>query len=265
MPLPIGILCTDVIPPTVSAFSPSNGGSVSGTTTISATVTDNDAVASVVFKIDGTTIATFGSSGPYSKSYDTHLLTAASHTFTVVATDRVGNVTTVNHTATVTNTVPSSGFMLFGEWEPSDGGGGYVSQSRDQGSAYNNRWTDDYIWSPNEDGTGTKAPETVPSNPDSTHYVMQVQFGTNSQGRTEGGSAGNVINVTFRINGATEYNGFSNGATTFGPYQSGPIVNVNGGESIDMSKWETIPGTNTSYTQGCGIYYFFSVAGGYLS
>jgi hypothetical protein len=80
-------------------------------------------------------------------------------------------------------------------------------------------------------------------------------MGTDSSGRLEGGSAGNEIHVVMSV-GGTEYDAWVNGPT-WGPFRSGPLANVNGGEQINFAKWETIPGMNTSFTQGVVAYYDF--------
>src|SRR6185295_2123415 len=69
----------DVTNPTVSISSPSAGTILSGTTTVSASASDNvggTGVAGVQFKLDGANLGAEDTSAPYSVSWDT---TAASN------------------------------------------------------------------------------------------------------------------------------------------------------------------------------------------
>ena len=98
---------SDTTPPTVSITSPASSATISGTASISATATDASGVASVVFKIDGTTITT-ATSSPYTTSLDTTSYSNGSHTLTAVATDTNANSATATTTVTITNTVTDS-------------------------------------------------------------------------------------------------------------------------------------------------------------
>ncbi len=101
---------SDTVPPTVSITAPVSGATVSGTTTVSMTATDNVAVASVQVKVDGTTVAT-DTTAPYSHAWNTTTVTNGSHTLTAVATDTAGNTATSTAvTVTVSNTVPTGQF-----------------------------------------------------------------------------------------------------------------------------------------------------------
>src|SRR5262249_53537749 len=65
-----GISSPDPIPPTVGVTSPTSGATVSGTVAVAASATDNVAIASVQFLLDG---ANFGSpltAAPYSFSWN---------------------------------------------------------------------------------------------------------------------------------------------------------------------------------------------------
>ena len=95
----------DTTPPTVSITAPAGGSTVSGTTTISATATDNVGVSQVEFLVDGVVKGTDASS-PYSFAWDTTTAANGSHTLTARATDGASNSTT---SAAVTVTVSNSG------------------------------------------------------------------------------------------------------------------------------------------------------------
>ncbi len=97
--------------PTVSVTGPSNNATVSGTVNVSASASDNVAVKSVAFKIDGTTVLT-DTTSPYAYSWNTTSTTNGDHTIVAVATDTNNNVaTSTTVTAKVSNatTPPPSG------------------------------------------------------------------------------------------------------------------------------------------------------------
>ncbi len=92
----------DTIPPTVAITSPTNGSTVSGTITLSATASDNVGVTSVVFKVDTTKLASLTSS-PYTASWNTATYANGSHTVSATASDAAGNLKTATITVTVSN------------------------------------------------------------------------------------------------------------------------------------------------------------------
>jgi hypothetical protein len=92
----------DAIAPTnVIITAPSNGASVTGQVTISATANDNVGVASISFYADGQLLAT-DSSSPFSTTWNTNKVSKTSHALFVRATDAAGNTT---QSATITVTV----------------------------------------------------------------------------------------------------------------------------------------------------------------
>ena len=84
----------DTIPPSVTITAPASGASVSGTVTVAAAATDNQAVAGVAFRVDGSTIGAEDVSAPYSVAWSTLGVADGSHTLTAVARDTSGNTTT---------------------------------------------------------------------------------------------------------------------------------------------------------------------------
>ena len=92
----------DTTSPSVSIISPSNGATVSGTTTVSASASDNVGVSSVEFRVDGALKAT-DSSAPYSFSWDTTTSSDGSHTVTANAFDAAGNSDSSSISVTVSN------------------------------------------------------------------------------------------------------------------------------------------------------------------
>jgi subtilisin family serine protease len=82
-------------PPTVSITSPSTGATVSGTTTITATASDDLGVTQVEFFVDGESIGT-GTSGAdgWSVEWETKPVVNGTYTLTAKATDTSGQTTT---------------------------------------------------------------------------------------------------------------------------------------------------------------------------
>src|SRR5580700_10464726 len=115
----------DTTPPTVSITSPTSGASVSGTIAVTATASDNVAVAGVQFQVDGSNLGAAVTTTPYSASLNTTTLANGKHTLTAVATDTSNNKATsaaVSITANNTNgtlptvsiTSPASGSTVSG-------------------------------------------------------------------------------------------------------------------------------------------------------
>jgi hypothetical protein len=80
-------------PLTVSLTSPLTGSTLSGVVTISANATDNVAIASVQFKLDGNNLGGLvtGSGPSYSTSWNTTTVVDGGHILTAFATDPSGN------------------------------------------------------------------------------------------------------------------------------------------------------------------------------
>lgn len=118
---------SDTTPPQVAITSPAAGATLSGTVNVTANATDNVAVASVQFKVDGGNAGPALTTTPYTYSLNTSSLSNASHSITAVATDTSGNsatsaaiaVTVNNGTKdttppTVTMTAPTNGANVSG-------------------------------------------------------------------------------------------------------------------------------------------------------
>jgi hypothetical protein len=84
----------DLIPPTVSITSPSNGSTVGGIVTITASAGDNVGVTGVQFKVDGTNVGSEDTIAPYTATWDSAASGAGSHVLTAVAKDGSNNQTT---------------------------------------------------------------------------------------------------------------------------------------------------------------------------
>jgi hypothetical protein len=99
---------SDTTPPTVSMTSPSSGATLSGTVVLTATASDNFAVASVQFQVDGSNRGAPDTTSPYSFSLDTTTLSNGAHSLTAVAVDNSGNqATSIAVPITVSNQVSS--------------------------------------------------------------------------------------------------------------------------------------------------------------
>ena len=85
---------SDATPPTVSIASPAVGASLSGAAILSASASDNVAVASVQFQLDGANLGSADTQAPYTLSWDTTTASSGAHTLTAVATDTSGNTAT---------------------------------------------------------------------------------------------------------------------------------------------------------------------------
>ena len=106
----------DITAPSVSLTAPAAGATVSGTTPVSATASDNVAVVGVQFKLDGVNLGGEDTTSPYSVSWDTTAASNVSHTLTATARDAAGNNTTsAAVTVTVSNTAPPPATFLFGD------------------------------------------------------------------------------------------------------------------------------------------------------
>ncbi len=84
-------IIADTTPPVVSITSPANGATVSGSTKVNVSATDNVAVAQVVIYIDGVKVYT-GSAAPYTYNWNTRKVKSGSHIITTNAWDRAGNM-----------------------------------------------------------------------------------------------------------------------------------------------------------------------------
>jgi hypothetical protein len=95
----------DTTPPSVFITAPANGATVSGSVTVTADATDNVAVSTVQFQLDGARLgAPVTGSGPlYNLSWNTTTASNTSHTLTAVATDTYGNTASSSISVTVSN------------------------------------------------------------------------------------------------------------------------------------------------------------------
>lgn len=103
-------IIVDTTVPTITFTVPSNGGTVSGAL-VTLTAANSDAgsgIAGVQFKVDGANAGSEGSTNPYSISWNSTLVSNASHTLDAVAWDNAGNRATSTVTVIVDNINPDT-------------------------------------------------------------------------------------------------------------------------------------------------------------
>jgi hypothetical protein len=97
----------DTTPPTVAVTNPTNNQTVSGMVPVAATATDNCALASVQFFLDGKPVGSPATSAPYAVNWDTTTASAGAHVLSARATDTSGNIgNSANVDVTVQNPGP---------------------------------------------------------------------------------------------------------------------------------------------------------------
>ncbi|HEY2090507.1 MAG TPA: Ig-like domain-containing protein [Thermoanaerobaculia bacterium] len=97
----------DTTPPTTSITAPTSGATVSGTTTVSASASDNVGVTKVEFYLDGALQST-DTTSPYSWSWNTTTAANGSHSLQSKAYDAAGNVgSSTSISVTVSNSTGS--------------------------------------------------------------------------------------------------------------------------------------------------------------
>jgi endo-1,4-beta-mannosidase len=112
----------DTTAPTVSISSPSSGGSVSGTVSISGTATDNLGLSKVEVALNGGIWRAATGTSSWSYSWDTTVWINGSHTITARAVDTQNNISTSQITVTVNNgAVTSTSYEITASKSQDDG------------------------------------------------------------------------------------------------------------------------------------------------
>ena len=109
-----GTALPDTQPPNVAITQPPAGATVSGIVTITATASDDQAVAGVRFRVDGANVGAEDTTSPYSFSWDSRTVPNGTHVLAAVARDIGNNLATSSSvTVTVSNTAqpPASGLV----------------------------------------------------------------------------------------------------------------------------------------------------------
>lgn len=94
----------DSTSPTVTFLTPASGA-ISQTVFVSASASDNIAVAGVTFQVDGQAIGEEVKAAPYGVSWNTTTVANGSHTLTAIARDAAGNQSKATLSVTVSNDV----------------------------------------------------------------------------------------------------------------------------------------------------------------
>ena len=156
----------DTSPPTASITAPANGATVSNTTDVTATASDNVGVAGVQFKLDGNNLGIEDTSSPYSVSWDTTTAANGSHILTAVARDAANNTGSSSQvTVTVSNAAPPPPTGLVAAYNFDAGSGTTVSDrsgNANTGTIANATWTTSGHTSNALSFNGTNAWVTIP-------------------------------------------------------------------------------------------------------
>jgi peptidoglycan/xylan/chitin deacetylase (PgdA/CDA1 family) len=152
------LVTVDTTPPTVSLTAPADGATVSGSTTLSASASDNTAVDHVDFLVDGNKVGT-ATSAPWGVSWDSTTVADGQHTITAVAYDTVGNSTTSSgHTVTVSNAAPPTSISLSAPADGSTVGGGVTLTASVSGTTPDHV---DFLVDGTTVGTATSSPWSI--------------------------------------------------------------------------------------------------------
>jgi outer membrane protein assembly factor BamB len=92
-------------PPSIAITSPSNGATVSGVITVSATATDSSGVAGVQFLLDSTSLGSEDTASPYSMSWNTSTASNGAHTLGARARDGAGSTNPTQVSIVINNTI----------------------------------------------------------------------------------------------------------------------------------------------------------------
>lgn len=106
----------DSTPPLVAIVAPTQGVTLSGTVSISASASDNIGVAGVQFRVDQLNLGPEVTAAPYGANWNTTSVANGQHSITAVARDTAGNLTT-SSTVTV-NVLNADPRAAVGEWSP---------------------------------------------------------------------------------------------------------------------------------------------------
>ena len=100
----MAIVLADTTAPSVAITMPADEASLSGSTTVAATASDDVGVAGVQFQLDGTALGAERVTAPYSVAWNTATTSNGPHTISAVARDAAGNRATSTVSVTVDNT-----------------------------------------------------------------------------------------------------------------------------------------------------------------
>ena len=134
----------DLTPPSVAVTAPPEGAVVTGSTTVSATASDNDAVVGVQFRLDGAPLGEEDTSAPYQITWNTIATADGSHTLTAVARDPSGNSATSSPVTIAVDNPPITAQGLVAAYPFDDGVGnlaGDLTANGNHGTISGASWT----------------------------------------------------------------------------------------------------------------------------
>ena len=99
---------TDATAQTVAVTSPKGGATISGSFGLTADATDNVAVTTVQFLLDGANLGGVDTAAPYALQWDSTTVANGSHTITAVARDQAGNTKTSVAVSVMVSNISSS-------------------------------------------------------------------------------------------------------------------------------------------------------------
>jgi hypothetical protein len=241
-----GAATADTTAPTVGVSTPTGGSTVSGTTAVSATASDNVGVSGVQFKLDGANLGAEDTTSPYSIAWDTTGATNGTHALTAIARDGAGNTTTsAVVSVTVSNTAPPPPTGLVASYNFHAGTGTTLA---DRSGTGNNGTITSGTWSTTGhtggaitfNGTSTWA--TVPDTASldlTTGMTLEAWVNPSALG-----TAWRAI-VFKEAPGAFAYTLYANQNTTrpIGQVHIGGEVNAVGGAALPLNAWTHLTAT----------------------
>jgi hypothetical protein len=141
-----GTSSADTLPPTVSMTAPTAGATVSGTVAVAASASDNVAVASVQYVLDGANYGSPLTAAPYSFSWNSATVGNGTHTWAAIASDASGNTATSSTVSFTVNNTAVPG--LVASYGLDEGTGTTVNDSstnNNKGTLANATWATGYF------------------------------------------------------------------------------------------------------------------------
>jgi hypothetical protein len=93
----------DTTPPVVSLLAPADGSTIFGSVSISASASDDRAVAGVQFQVDGANLGARQTTPPFGTTWDSRTVANGTHSIAAIATDGAGNASSAFASVTVAN------------------------------------------------------------------------------------------------------------------------------------------------------------------
>ena len=123
----------DTTAPTVTMTAPADWATVSGSIVVTATASDDIAVAGVQFQLDGQPLGAERTTPPYSVTWDSATTSNGSHVLTAIARDAAGNRSPATANVIVSNTSQTPGGLV-AAYGFNQGSGVQVTDASGQGN-----------------------------------------------------------------------------------------------------------------------------------